>query len=198
MARRWRRCGRRPGARTRSASAIVESRWAMRIVVRSACRRRIASWMRSSTATSMALVASSRTRIVGSASRARARASRWRWPPDSVSPARRSRCRRRRGGRRRTRRPRHRRSPRRRDAAVGVGSGEGDVVEHAGREEERIVGDDVDRMAQIVQREVADVVAVDPDGAVVDVVEAGEQAGDGRLARAGRADDRDGLARARR
>ena len=49
--------------------------------------------------------------------------------------------------------------------------------------------------AQAVHREVADVVAVDQHRAVVDVVEAGEQPGDRRLAAAGAPDERDGLAR---
>ena len=51
---------------TRSARAIVESRWAMTIVVRSpASASSSASWISCSTATSMADVASSRTRIGG-------------------------------------------------------------------------------------------------------------------------------------
>ena len=48
--------------------------------------------------------------------------------------------------------------------------------------------------AQRAERHVADVVAVDLDGPTADVVEPGEQPGDGRLARAGLTDDRDGLA----
>jgi hypothetical protein len=43
-----------------------------------------AAWMRSSTVTSMALVASSSTRMGGLASSVRAMAMRWRCPPDSV------------------------------------------------------------------------------------------------------------------
>ena len=68
-----------------SASAIVESRWAITNVV----RPRIASvrpprigLRRASTEA----VASSRMRIRGSISSARAIASRWRWPPESVIP----------------------------------------------------------------------------------------------------------------
>ena len=44
------------------------------------------------------------------------------------------------------------------------------------------------------KRQVADVDAAEPDGAGVDVVQPGEQLRDGRLARAGRADQRDHLA----
>ena len=53
-------------------------------VVRPSMRTRSAEWMRCSTFTSMALVASSRMRMGGFTSRARAMAMRWRWPPESV------------------------------------------------------------------------------------------------------------------
>ncbi len=70
----------------RSARWSVDRRWATSRVVRPAMTRRSPSWMAASTRASTALVASSRTRIRGSARMARARAIRWRWPPDSVSP----------------------------------------------------------------------------------------------------------------
>ena len=80
-------------------------------------------------------------------------------------------------------------------AVAGVGASEGDVRAYRVGEEERFVGDDADVMAHAAQRQRAHVVAVDRHGAVIDVVEAGEQASDGRLARSGRADDGDRLAR---
>ncbi len=76
----------------------------------------------------------------------------------------------------------------------GVRPAEGDVVPDRLGEQERLVGDLVGVMAQARQREVAHVVAVDQDGACVHVVEAAQQAGDGRLAAAGSADDGDDLA----
>ena len=69
-----------------SASAIVDSRWAITNVVRPAITSRSASLIACSVDASTDEVASSSTRIRGSASSARAIASRWRCPPDSVSP----------------------------------------------------------------------------------------------------------------
>ena len=63
---------------------MVDSRWAMISVVRPSIWTRSAAWIFCSTWTSMALVASSSTRIGGLTSRVRAMAIRWRWPPDSV------------------------------------------------------------------------------------------------------------------
>ena len=77
----------------------------------------------------------------------------------------------------------------------GVGSAVGDVVAHRGREEERLVEDQADVVPEAGQRVAVDRHAVDQDLAVVDVVEAGQQAGDRRLAAAGAADDRDRLTR---
>ena len=58
----------------------------------------------------------------------------------------------------------------------------------------RLLHDDADLLAQRVELDVADVVAVDQHLAAVDVVEARDQVGDRGLARAGRADQGDGLA----
>ena len=69
---------------TRSARLMVDSRWATISVVRPSMSTRSASWICCSTWTSMALVASSRTRMGGLTSRVRAMAMRWRWPPDRV------------------------------------------------------------------------------------------------------------------
>ncbi len=71
----------------------------------------------------------------------------------------------------------------------------GDVVADRHREEEGLVEDHADVGPQAGQGQVADVVAVDLDRAVLHVVEAGEQAGHGRLAGTGPADDGHGLAR---
>ena len=57
---------------------------------------------------------------------------------------------------------------------------------------------DPDLPAQAAQLQVADVVAVDPDGAGIDVPEPGQQVHEGRLAAAVGADQRDGLAVAAR
>ena len=77
----------------------------------------------------------------------------------------------------------------------GARPGEGDVVAHGAHEEERLLGDDAELPAQRVDGDVAQVVAVDRDLAARRVVEAGDELGDGRLARAGRPDQGDGLAR---
>ena len=69
-----------------SASAIVDSRCAITNVVRPDITSRSAALIACSVEASIELVASSSTRIRGSARSARAIASRWRWPPDSVSP----------------------------------------------------------------------------------------------------------------
>ena len=69
-----------------SASAIVESRWAITNVVRPAITSRSASLISCSVEASTDEVASSRIRIRGLARIARAIAIRWRWPPESVRP----------------------------------------------------------------------------------------------------------------
>ena len=87
------------------------------------------------------------------------------------------------------------RSGRRLDLFEGrVGQSVGDVVADGDGEEERLVEDDADVLAQRRQGHVAHVVAVDGDGALGDVVEAVEQARDRGLARAGASDDGHGLA----
>ena len=65
----------------------------------------------------------------------------------------------------------------------GVGTAVGDVVADRHREQEGLVEHDADVRAQAGHREVAHVVPVDEHAAAVDVVEAGEEAGHGRLAR---------------
>jgi len=77
----------------------------------------------------------------------------------------------------------------------GVGPPIADVVHHRVAEQEGILQHDPDLAAQAVGRHVAHVVAVDQHRAAVHVVEARQQVDDGRLARAGRPDDGDGLAR---
>ena len=93
---RWRASGPRGGlarstrpfsrTRMRSAPAIVLRRWAITKLVRpdiSVCRL---DWIRRSDSVSRLLVASSRIRMRGSASRARAMVRRWRCPPESLTP----------------------------------------------------------------------------------------------------------------
>ena len=76
--------------------------------------------------------------------------------------------------------------------------GERDVVADGVGEEERVFEHDADLLAQRRERDVAHVDVVDPHRARVHVVEAGEQQADRGLSRAGRADERHGLARVHR
>ena len=68
-----------------------------------------------------------------------------------------------------------------------------DVVADRAREEECLLGHVAELQAEVVQIDRAKVVAVDVDAAVIGVVEAREQLHDGRLARPGLPDQRDGL-----
>ena len=67
----------------------------------------------------------------------------------------------------------------------------GDVLVHGRAEEERVVGDDGDLAAQRARVDVAHVDAVDEHGAGRDVVQARDERDERRLARAGRADERE-------
>jgi hypothetical protein len=69
-----------------SAWAMVDSRWAMMMVVRPERSRWRASVMRASLAASRLLVASSRISRAGSAIQARAKATSWRSPAASRAP----------------------------------------------------------------------------------------------------------------
>ena len=80
-------------------------------------------------------------------------------------------------------------------SSVAVGVGEDEVVPDRAGEEERLLGHDADLAAQRVQRHVADVDAVDEHAAALGVVEAVDELGHRRLARPGRPDERDALAR---
>ena len=77
----------------------------------------------------------------------------------------------------------------------GVGVGERDVGGDGVVEEQGVLEDDPDRAAQVVDAEPPEVDPVELDGAGVHVVEAGEQAGHGRLAGPGRAHEGDRGAR---
>ena len=79
-----------------------------------------------------------------------------------------------------------------------VWPGERDVVADGVGEEERVLEHDADLLAQRRERGVPYVDVVDPHGARVHVVEAGEEEPDRGLSRAGRADERHGLARVHR
>ena len=78
--------------------------------------------------------------------------------------------------------------------AGGVGTGVGDVVVDRGAEQEGVVVDDGDGAAQAVHLHRAHVGAVDLDRAGADVVEAGQQRHQRRLARSHRTDERHHLA----
>ena len=78
----------------------------------------------------------------------------------------------------------------------GVGTPVRDVVADGDGEQEGLVEDHADVGPQARQGEVAHVVAVDEDGALGDVVEAGHEPGHGRLAAAGPSDQGNRLTRA--
>src|SRR6185503_15813654 len=80
-------------------------------------------------------------------------------------------------------------------ATRSVRTGERDVRGHRVREEERVLEDDPDGVAEVVHAQVADVDAADNDPAELRVVEARKQGGRSSLAGAGAADERDGAAR---
>ena len=81
------------------------------------------------------------------------------------------------------------------DVGVGrVGVADEQVLAHARREQRRLLERESDLRAQAAQRDVAQVVPVEAHRAGRRVVEAGEQRRDGRLAGAGRADERERLA----
>ena len=75
----------------------------------------------------------------------------------------------------------------------GFRIGERDVGAHAVGEEERVFEHQADRAADLAQARLTHVGAVDADPARVDVVEPGNEPGDRRLARRGRAHERDRL-----
>ena len=76
---------------------------------------------------------------------------------------------------------------------AGVHGAVGDVVADGGGEEEHVLLDGADGLPQGGEGGVADVYAVDGDGAGGDVVEAGHEADDGGLAAAGGAHEGDDL-----
>ena len=75
--------------------------------------------------------------------------------------------------------------------AIGPGIAIGDIPFDRGGEHEGVLLDDADGAAQRLQGDVPDILPVDGDAPAGDVVEAGNQMGDGRLAAARRTDDAD-------
>lgn len=71
---------------------------------------------------------------------------------------------------------------------AGGGAAVADVFQGVGREDHRILRDDGDFLAQVVQREVADVLAVEANAARRDVVKTQQELEEGGFARAGRSD----------
>ena len=135
------------------------------------------------------------------------------WPPDSVMPRSPTTCRSPSGtpstslSSRATRRglaqPSRDRSPAPASrSSRGLRHAERHVLGDRVREQERLLRHEADRAAQAVERDLADVDAVDEHRPRRRVVQARQQVDQRRLARAGRADERDGLpgldARARR
>jgi hypothetical protein len=74
---------------------------------------------------------------------------------------------------------------------LGVGAAEGDVLAHGAREQERLLRHDPHLRAQRVAGDLAQVVPVDEHAPAGGVVEAGDELGHRRLARAGGAHERD-------
>ena len=83
-------------------------------------------------------------------------------------------------------------------SSVAVLAAVADVAGDRAGEEHRLLRHEADPRAQVLLRHLADVDAVDQHAALVDVVEARDQAGERRLAGAGAADDRGHLAGLRR
>ncbi len=77
---------------------------------------------------------------------------------------------------------------------AGVGSAEGDVLADGAGEQERLLGHDPHLRAQRVAGDLAQVVPVDEDASGRGVIEARDELGHRRLARPGRAHERDRLA----
>ena len=180
---RGRRCVRRRGRAPRRPARSSPCGRRSRSSVESPPRWRIAARMRASTSGSTAEVASSSTSRRGRRTSARASESRWRWPPDRVVP----------------RSPSRLSSPSRQrgDEAVGLGGAQGrphllvgdvgaqgDVAAHRVVEEERALRHQRRRgSASCPAGEVAQVVAVDADGARLRVDQPGHQRGERALAR---------------
>ena len=80
----------------------------------------------------------------------------------------------------------------------GVGPPIAEVVRDRAREKERLTEDDAQLVAERLELQLADIVSVDKDPALVGIVETNHQAGEGRLAGTGLADDRDAYPAGRR
>ena len=169
---------------------MVERRCATIRVVRPFIASRRPRRICASVVASTDAVASSRIRIRGSSRIARAIASRWRAARErdpALADHRVVAVRERRDEVVRLRHPR-----RTLDLLVARERvAEGDVLAHARGEEKRILRDDRDRAAQVGDLHVADVGAVQQDASLLDVVEAGHERRQRRLARAGVSDQRD-------
>ncbi len=76
---------------------------------------------------------------------------------------------------------------------AGVRAAIADVVRDRVIEQHRVLRDDANGCAQTLLRHLADVLTVDQDAPAVHIIEPEQQPRNGRLARAGRADDRDHL-----
>src|ERR1044072_8835251 len=168
----------------------------MTIAVRPASSRSKPRSIVFSVRTSTFEVASSRIRMRGSASSARAKATSWRRPADSCTPAALAPPGPgpvRQGGDELARADR---GDRRLDLLLArLGPAEGDVLAHAAREEEALLGDDDELAAQVALARPAPGMPRAPPAAALGVVEARDQLGERRLARAGGADQRERLPR---
>ena len=182
----------RSTTRIRSALRMVDSRWAITMLVRPSMARSSARWTAASDSESRWAVASSSTTIGG----------RLQQQPGDRQPLPLT------AGQPVAALPDHRVQPVRQAATrspiwaarapatslVGrVRPGVAQVVPDRVMEHVRVLGDIADRGAQRGQLEIAYVDAADLDGSAADVVQPGDQMGDGRLAGAGAADQRNRL-----
>ena len=75
----------------------------------------------------------------------------------------------------------------------GAGAGVADVFHHGAGEEIVHLEHEAHLLVQRIAGDVADVVAIDEDAALLRLIEAGDEGDDAALAAAGRADEGDGL-----
>ena len=184
-----------PSCRKQTSSATSRAKpiscVAISIVMPSALSSRIASSTSPTSSGSSALVTSSSSSARGRVASARAIATRCCWPPESRSGCSSSRP----ASPKRASSSRARASASARAHAVRAHGGERDVLEHAQvREEVEGLEDHAEPAAHgdRVDRRVGDDLAVEQHVAVVDLLEQVDAAQQRRLARARRADQRDG------
>ena len=76
-----------------------------------------------------------------------------------------------------------------------VQSPEADIFQNGIGKQKGVLQHQAEAAAQVCLADIADILAVNGDPAAVDLIKTGQQVDDGRLARAGRTDQGDGLSR---